>query len=47
MPLNIQTMSYPLKERIGTPFLLVEPKKEFAHYHEWLEGIPREASNLS
>ena len=29
MPLNIQTMSYPLEERIGTPFLLVEANKEF------------------
>lgn len=37
-------MQYPLKEKIGPPDLLVGRVNEFARFHKWLKGIPREIS---
>ncbi|MBV7336683.1 hypothetical protein KFU94_52325 [Chloroflexi bacterium TSY] len=37
-------MQYPLKEKIGDPDLLVGREKEFAHFHKWIAGMPRELS---
>ncbi|MDM8529905.1 restriction endonuclease [Anaerolineales bacterium HSG25] len=37
-------MQYPLKEKIGSPELLVGRGKEFKSFNRWLENIPRELS---
>ncbi len=37
MEKNIQ---YPLKEKIGNPYLLVGRKKEFSNFRKWIENIP-------
>ena len=37
-------VKYPLKEKIGSPELLVGRKKEFASFHKWLSKIPNELS---
>ncbi|MEZ4863448.1 MAG: hypothetical protein R3C14_19170 [Caldilineaceae bacterium] len=37
-------MQYPLKEKIGDPDLLVGREKEFAEFHKWISGMPKELS---